>query len=265
MNLQGRKTIEYNGRKYFINKLRSLTKDIDTAHLFTEGLCTDLSTGEEFDIKDIDNVVYCKNNTLIENSDIVGYSGKNDIVGKINITENEIRKMDLENKFNNKIITIEELKELIHLKYGKDYNIYLNYENYIKINKQIPKLSDADLGKFYKILTKLTHKANTLLTKSDVRSNPLTKQDLCELLEIEIKAVEQYLKRLKVAKVIKHVEVGEKKHYMINPMYAYNGNIIGSYTYINFREEVENLSDIPEELKKLWDYEFVNSTIDNSI
>ena len=52
---------------------------------------------------------------------------------------------------------------------------------------------------------------------------------------------------------------------MINPMYAYNGNIIGSYTYIHFREEVENLSDIPEELKKLWDYEFVNSTIDNSI
>lgn len=195
----------------------------------------------------------------------MGYTVKGDIVDKINTSEQEIRKIDLGNKFTNKSITIEELKELVQLKYGKEYNIYLNYENYIKINKQIPLLSDADLGKFYKILTKLTHNANTLLSKSDIRSNPLSKQDLCNLLNVEIKAVEQYLKRLKTAGVIKHVEIGEKRYYMINPLYAYNGSIIGSYTYLNFRDEVEKIADIPEELKKLWDYEFTNSTINNSI
>ena len=48
---------------------------------------------------------------------------------------------------------------------------------------------------------------------------------------------------------------------MVNPLYAFNGNIIGSYTYINFKEEVEGFSDIPEELKKLWEYEYMKSNI----
>jgi DNA-binding Lrp family transcriptional regulator len=150
------------------------------------------------------------------------------------------------------------------LKYGNTCKAYINYENFIKINQKIPELTDSELGKFYKILTKLTRKANTLLIKNDVKSNPLTKNEISQLINIDIKATERYLKKLKDKNIIKHISIGDKKYFMINPIYAVNGAIISSYTYINFKEEIEELSNIPEELKTLWEYEFINSNIEDA-
>lgn len=52
------------------------------------------------------------------------------------------------NKYLNHTIIHGELVELIILKYN-NHEIYLNYDNYIKLNKQIPDLTDADLGKIF--------------------------------------------------------------------------------------------------------------------
>jgi len=259
---KGRKTIQYNGNKYFIKRLVELHKADDLKHLFSSGECIDESTGEVFDISDINKVWMEKYSKLDENSKEVLDYNKHRLLNKsVNGDINEIRKKELESKYNNANITKDELVELIILKYN-NYEIYLTYDNYVKLNKQIPDLSDADLGKFYKILNKLTHKANTLLNKNDTRSNPMNKNDISECLGLDIKPTERYLKKLKDKSIIKSVTIGSKSHYMINPLYAFNGSFIGSYTYINFRDEIEKLIDIPDEVKSLWDYEFNSTTIE---
>ena len=259
---KGRKTIEYKGNKYFIKRLVELHKADDLKHLFSDGECVDVTTGEVFDISKIDIVWKDKYSKLDEDSkEVLDYNKHRNLNQSLNSDINEIRKKELESKYSNVNITKEELIELIILKYN-NYEIYLTYDNYVKLNKQIPDLSDADLGKFYKILNKLTHKANTLLNKNDTRSNPMKKNDIAELLNLEIKATERYLKKLKDKGVIKLVVIGDKSHYMVNPLYAFNGSFIGSYTYINFRDEIEKLIDIPDEVKSLWDYEFNSTTIE---
>lgn len=264
LDIDGKKTIRYKDKDYFIKKLVAITKDSDLNHNYKDGDCIDLISGETFDIKDLDKVYIEKYKSFVQEADITGYNKKSQIKrSTVDVDFNFIKLIELEDKFKQNQLTVSELKELINIKYGDRYNVFLNYENFIKINQKIPDLSDADLGKFYKILTRLTYKANTLLIKTDVRSNPLTKKELCELLGLELKAVEQYLKRLKDKNILKYTVVGDKKHWMVNPLYAFNGNVVGSYTYINFKEEVECFAEIPEELKMLWEYEYTNSNIED--
>ena len=259
---KGKKTIEYKGNKYFIKRLVELHKTDDIKHLFSEGECIDLTSGEVFDISNIESVWKDKHEKLDENSrEVLDYSKQRNLNNSLNDDINSIRVKELENKYLNHSISHSELVELIILKYN-NHEIYLNYDNYIKLNKQIPDLSDSDLGKFYKILNKLTHKSNTLLSKNDIRSNPLNKEEIAELLGLGIKPTERYLKKLKDKGIIKLTIINNKQHYMINPLYAFNGSFIGSYTYINFRDDIEKLINIPDEIKSLWDYEFNISTIE---
>lgn len=262
----GRKNILYKDKKYHINDLVSYRKNIDLKHIFEDGEFIFIPTGEIVEISKIEDFNFKLKQDAVEAiREATNYSDATKVKNKIIDESYKKQKIDeLESKLNDddNIISIEELKELIELKYGKTYNVYINYENYIKINHKIPDLSDAELGKFYKILSKLTHKANTLLTKKDVRSNPITKNEISKLLNIDTKPTERYLKRLKDKGIIKQVTIVDKKHYMINPIYAFNGNSIGSYTYIYFKDEIDEVSDIPKELKLLWEYEFINSTIE---
>ena len=264
MNEQGKKTILYKGKEYYIKKLIKLTLDSDTKDFFTDGEFSDIKTGEIKSIKLIEEHLKEKYKDLLDEADVLGYNKKSRLKREnVDIDLNKIKELDLEDRYKNGTLTIDELKELILLKYGNGFKAYINYENFIKINQKVPDLTDSELGKFYRILTKLTYKANTLLVKSDVRSNPLTKKEISEVLNIDIKATERYLKKLKDNNIIKYTAIGEKKYFMVNPIYAFNGAIISSYTYINFKEEIENLSNIPEELKTLWEYEFINSNIED--
>ena len=260
--IKGKKTIEYNGNKYFIKRLVELTKTDDLKHMFKDGECTDLTTGEVFNISEIENIWKEKYSKLNDDSmNLLDYNKNRKFNKELNKDLNDIKLKELEGKYVNGEIDKDELMELIYLKYD-NHKMYLNYDNYIKINKKIPNLNDSDLGKFYKILNKLTHKSNTLLNMDDIRSNPLSKIEISNLLGIGIKPTERYLKKLKDKGIIKHIIIDNKNHYMINPIYAFNGNVIGSYTYINFREEIEELMCIPPEIKKLWDYEFNISVIE---
>jgi len=260
----GIKNIEYNGKKYFSKDIVGYRKNIDLKETFDKGEFTFIETKEKFKISeietlqsklDIDSIEALKHSST--------YSDRSKIKKKIiDDHHNNLRIEELESELKNDIITIDSLKELIGLKYKDKYKAYINYESYIKINHKIPELSDGDLGKFYKILSKLSHKANTLLTKKDIRSNPVTKEEIGNLLKLDIKPTERYLKRLRDKGIIKQVTMIDKVHLMVNPIYAFNGNTIGSYTYIYFKEDLNEVSDIPEELKLLWEYEYINSTIE---
>jgi len=262
MNI-GKKSIVYNGKKYFIKDLIRFKRDVNLSHFFEDGNIQDLDTGKTYMISHIEDLYKSKYKEFLDKGDILGYNKKTQVKkSTLDNDLNSLKQSELESKFNDGEMSIEDLKELIILKYGEKYKVCISYENYIKINHKIPDLTDAELGKFYKILSKLSHKANTLLTKKDIRSNPVTKNDLCELLNIDIKPTERYLKKLKDKGIIKQVNIGVKTHLMINPIYAFNGNIIGSYTYTYFKDDLDEVADIPDELKLLWEYEFVNSTIE---
>lgn len=258
---KGKKTIKYNDKLYFIYDLMSYKKNIDLSHLFSSGEILDTQTGEMYDINDIDKLYNEKYSELLSHADVLGYDKKNKL--KQDSLDKDMKKLkitELESKCKCGTIDLDNLKELISLKYGNtEYNI--SYESFIKLNNKIPNLSDSELGKFYKILSRLSHNANTLLSKKDIRSKPLDKFDISELLGIDIKPIERYLKILKDKNIIKKCTMGDNSYYMINPVYAFNGVNIGSYTYMNFKDDIDEVSKIPEEVKLLWEYEFINSTI----
>lgn len=254
--MRGKKNIKYKDEMYFMQRLVELHETEDLKSMFGEGECVDISTGEIFDIKDIKKIWLEKYSRLNEEArDVLDYNKHYKLNKMLNNSIRGTRTKELEDKYLHKMISIEELEELIMLKYSSK-EIYLSYESYIMVNREIPNLSDADLGKFYKIMLNLTHKANTILNKIDVRSNPMKKQDIAKILNIEVKSTEQYLKRLKDNRVIKEIVINNKKYLMINPRYAFSGNSVSPYTYTAFRDEVEAFSNVPDEIKSLWDYEF---------
>lgn len=78
----------------------------------------------------------------------------------------------------------------------KDYNNEFSDINMgeLIIYKFIPNLTDGELGKLYKLLTK---SVDGILIKGDsFRSNPMNKYDISKFLNIEIKATERFIKRL---------------------------------------------------------------------
>jgi len=260
----GIKNIKYNGRKYFSKDIVNYRKNIDLKDGFSEGEFVFIETNEHINIDKIEefqNSLDDKTMEALKNSST--YNERHKIKSTlIDKNRNNLRITELESELREEIITIDSLKELINLKYNGEYKSYINYENFIKINHTIPDLSDGDLGKFYKILTKLSYKANTLLTKKDIRSNPVNKEDISTLLKIGIKPTERYLTRLREKNILRQVILTDKTHLMVNPIYAFNGNTIGSYTYIYFKDDINKVSNIPSELKLLWEYEYVNSTIE---
>ena len=82
-NINGKKLIRFDGKDYFITKLVHITKDNDINHNYKEGECVDLSTGEVFDIKDIDRVFEEKYKEFNESADIVGYDIVTKKVGEV--------------------------------------------------------------------------------------------------------------------------------------------------------------------------------------
>ena len=52
---------------------------------------------------------------------------------------------------------------------------------------------------------------------------------------------------------------------MVNPLYAVNSNVITDLMYINFKDDIEKLIEIPEEIKRLWEYQFESNCIESDI
>lgn len=116
----------------------------------------------------------------------------------------------------------------------KEWKLYVDkigdvnkYKDYISISYQIPSnITDADLGKFLKLLTKTNNKLNILFSKKSVNSNPLTKMDISKILEISIKPTERFLKRLIDLQILFKVIYKNKEAYAVNEEYIYSEKYI---------------------------------------
>jgi len=98
----------------------------------------------------------------------------------------------------------------------KKYDGNVSKENWVgvKLKYNLPNLTDADLGKFYKLLLNTTINNNIIYTKLDIRSKPMNKYDIMKILNIEVKATERFTKRLKDLEILKYNE--DKCFYTIN-------------------------------------------------
>lgn len=152
----------------------------------------------------------------------------------------------LENDFNYGIISQEDLAKLVKLKYNsEDLEKYTNYKNYALLNlsTEIPDLSDADLGKFHRMI-KATHKENN---KMDIKA-------LEGLFGISDRAVYKFLSSLKSKNIIKEYTKSGEKFYCINPRYVINGEL-NYKIYSLFKEDINTLfPNIPKEVINLWEY-----------
>ena len=168
--------------------------------LFSNGEIEDINTGECFDIsnfeihksKYIDEIL----NDMKDLEDDTSTISK-----KRRFEKNKLRLNELERLYNTEAITTNELRELVNLKYSsKELRDSYSFSSYSFINNSIelPNLSYDELGKFYKLCHyHLTHKSNILLTKSDIRSNPVTNSNLTELFNIKERALLSFLSKLK--------------------------------------------------------------------
>lgn len=105
----------------------------------------------------------------------------------------------------------------------KEWKVYdsSNYkENTIKninIVSEYPKgLSDADLGKLYKLISMVDTNNGVILSKKDPRSNPMNKKDMAVFLDIGVKTTERYIKRLVDLEILKLVKYRNKKSFLIS-------------------------------------------------
>jgi predicted transcriptional regulator len=230
---------------------------------YLEGEVLDVSSGE---VIDISNLHTFRERFLQESLedlnelDIDNWSVKK----RLKYEKDKFRLSDLERLYNNNTITPEELKELIMLKYKtKDIKDTMCYEHYAFLNlkTESPPLSDAEIGKFYKMLLQMSQKANSLLTTKDVRSQPVSVDDLSILFNSSKSNIYKFLKKLKKLNIVKTFSMNEKEYMSINPKYAINGKIT-SHTYFLFKEDMKELfPNIPEEIIKLWEFEFLSSTV----
>ena len=246
--------LEFKGDIYEYGELWKL--HISGKKMFNEGEVIYLSTGEVFDIKDFS---YHKNKYIGE---LVNDMKKLGI--KTNSIKNKIKEEErlkfLEKKYKNKTIKSYELKELIGLKYNNtELKKMYSFSSYMIVNNniKIPNLSDDYLGKFYKLcLLHLTHKDNMILDKKDIRSKPLTVNQIMDSLDIKKRAWYNFYNHLKKNNMITNIRIKDKSYLIINPVYVLNGKLT-PINYILFKEDVDKfLPNIPQELKDLWEMEF---------
>lgn len=230
--------------------------------IYSTGEVIDLETGEIFDISNFYDYKYLFEKEIYEG--LTELSDNSSLKIKLKNNLNKKRLDDLEMSFKENNITPNELRELIKLKYdNSDINKVMSYEHYSFLNLGIepPNLTNSEIGKFYKMLLKMTHKANTILKTKNIKSNLVTVDELSELFNTTKPNTYKYLKKLKNLGIIKTFSHGEKEYMAINPKYSINGKIT-AHTYFIFKDDMEELfPNIPLEVIKLWEYEFINSSI----
>jgi hypothetical protein len=228
-------------------------------HLFSEGEVLDTETGEVIDIRSLSKLRERYVQDAINNLYKVE-ENKSSLHRKMRLEDTKLKLIKLQEKYNSKNISIDELKMLISLKYDKNelkksYSFSSYY--FVNTNYKLPDLSFDELGKFHTLCYYfLTHKSNTLLNSKNKKSSPLTKEGMMELFKLKESSFYRFIGRLKEKNILDTFKVKDKTYYILNPMYALNGKIT-PINYIIFKEDVDKyLPNIPQELRDLWIMEF---------
>jgi len=231
--------------------------------LFSEGEVEDLNTGECFDISKFEE--YKLNYTSEIYEDLKDIDEGSSLKRRLKFEADKKRLKELEESFELGLISPKELTQLIKLKYNSnELKQCMSYDHYVflNLNTEIPDLTDGELGKFHKMLFKMTHRANELLKTKNIKSNPVGIGELMELFGVNDKSVYKFLNKLRSKNIIKEHTKDNKKYFSINPKYAINGRL-NSYSYFLFKEDMEELfPNIPKEVIKLWEFEYITNTIE---
>lgn len=175
---------------------------------------------------------------------------------RLNMASKKKQLDELQEIYDKGEIEIKDLRRLIVMKYAKkDLIESFSYTSYyfVNTNAPLPDLTEAELGKLFKVLHScFTHKHNTLLKTKNVKSNPLTPKYIGDVLGIKESQVYDFIKKLNKLGIIKYTIIDNNKHIMLNPIYLLNGKITPPM-YSAFKEDIDKYFPlIPQEVKDLW-------------
>jgi hypothetical protein len=199
---------------------------------YKTGEVIDLDTAETFDISEIHK--YRKNYI----SEIMTDKEKENM---INYKDNQSSYNFLEEKYRKKTITKDEM--YLFLQYKNQNKIIPNYnytKGYIVVNlNKIPgNLSDADYGKFHKMLSFLSNNHYNRLSYNN--QYPISKKDMAVFLGYKkLEYFNKYLRNLKKHKLLDEQIFGGVKYLIINPAYAKKNMEIDSTVYKIFKGDLD--------------------------
>lgn len=258
------KQLEFKNDVYNFNELWRFKNS--NKNLFQSGDVIDLETGEIFDISKLYEYRSRYMEDILEelkDIDDKTLSIKQKLTRQIKL--DKIKRLEL--LFENNTISYEQLKHLIKLKYNsRDLSLAMRYNRfaYLNLDNSNNNLSDGDIGKLYKIVKNMSHKANTLLKTENIQSNPLNVDDLSKIFNTTNSNTYKFLKRIKKENIVKTFKIDSKEYISFNPKYIING-VLNPLSYLLFKEDINStFPNIPKEVLKLWEYEFINSTIEIS-
>lgn len=214
-------------------------------NIFKSGEVIDGLTGEIMDIQDIDRLRDQYYEEIKENANIICDRKSNKLKWATKKEIEELKKELLQEKYNKKTITKDELLELIELKNEKRNNAFsIEYKNFITLNigQKLPEvMSFSDKGKFYDMLYYLAY-CNTLKHTPRKNGRVILKEDLMKLLSFNnYKSYRRFIGTLVKNNLIRELKNNNNTRIIIiNPVYA-NRNIRVDYTtYLCFKDDLDN-------------------------
>jgi len=151
--------------------------------------------------------------------------------------EKKRKRAELQSKFEKRIITLEELEELMVFRYGST-KIKMLYGSFYKMNmkKLKPKeITHNIYGKFIDMLTFLSYKNSLAYSNGRTIKVP----DLIKYLEFKnIRAFNSFIKKLTVNEMVAESKVGGINFLFINPAYAQRNMAVNSTIFRLFKKDL---------------------------
>lgn len=143
-----------------------------------------------------------------------------------------------ENKFRNKTINKEELKELMKYKKIKE-DQKIRYDEFFLVNlskKKPDQISKSDYAGFFMLLNYITYK-NSVAYRN---GRHVSKKVLVEELEFNnISSLNRLIRNLRKCRMIGVAKLGGVEFLLINPVYAQRNVKINSTIYSIFKEDLD--------------------------
>ena len=246
------KILIHDGKEYEFLNLLKYTTDKNISHLFT-GDVINKETGEVFDISVLKDKYNEQNLMILENLNHLPHKDKMKVLEWTTKGYDVLRESELLEKFESKLITYEECKELLLIKnYKKRDILKVKYGEFYLVNKMKKKpkeLSSDYYGKFHMLIAYFMSCRNRL--EHIENGKPISKKDLLEAMEVKTeRAFEILIKKLCDLKLIAKGKLGNRKYLVINPAYANMQFQISFEVYELFKEDLDELLD-PIEIRML--------------
>jgi hypothetical protein len=246
------KIIKYKEENYDFPTFLLMLKDKNFKSLINTDEYVNLTdTGESIQITNLTEEWNSRNFAVRDATKHLSQAQRNKITKAINEDNLQINKAELWQKFNDDVITVEELEQLMLLE-NKNLNIHYVKGFYVNKTKDKPEiLSDDYYGKFFRLLHLMNY-GNTLRHDN---ARPIKKKDIYTFLGMKTeRAFEIFIKALMkfnmIAKIKKEINNKPINYLIINPAYATMNILIDNTIFELFKEDIKELLS-PLEIKYL--------------